>query len=194
MTAELWVSQSEAARRESEAGRPVAQSSISRFISGNPDLPVRRNAAGQVQAVEYNALAAARRESLGVQDKLFARSEAEAPQMAAGAVVPMAQPGSRKRQLEEERLELDLAERKGEVLDRSAVEMALESVGVTIMQGLERRRRALATELAAIGDIRTAEIAIKASDRLLLDGLVRELTKVAEGLTLPDLSDASEAA
>lgn len=194
MTAELWVSQSEAARRESEAGRPVAQSSISRFIAGNPDLPVRRNVAGQVQAVEYNALAAARRESLGVQDKLLARAEAEGPQTAAGAVVPMAQPGSRKRQLEEERLELDLAERKREVFDRSAVEMALESIGVTVMQGLERRRRALATEMAEVGDIRTAEIAIKASDRLLLDGLVRELTKVAEGLTLPDLSDDAEAA
>lgn len=194
MTAELWVSQSEAARRESEAGRPVAQSSISRFIAGNPDLPVRRNAAGQVQAVEYNALVAARRESLGVQDKLFARAEAEGAQSPAGAVVPMAPAGSRKRQLEEERLELDLAERKSEVLDRSAVEMALESVGVTVMQGLERRRRALATEMAALGDIRTAEIAIKASDRRLLDGLVRELTKVAEGLTVPDLTESTEAA
>lgn len=194
MTAELWVSQSEAARRESEAGRPVAQSSISRFIAGNPDIPVRRNAAGQVQAVEYNALAAARRESLGVQDKLFARAEDEAPQTPAGAVVPMAPAGSRKRQLEEERLELDLSERKREVLDRAAVEMALENVGVTVMQALERRRRALATELAAIGDLRAAEIAIKASDRKMLEAMVRQFEKVAEGLTLPDVSDATEAA
>lgn len=194
MTAEIWVTQSDAARRETDAGRPVTQSSISRFLSANPDVPVRRSASGSVQAVEYNALAAARQESLGVQDKLFARGDAAPAPAAAPAVVPMAPAGSRKRQLEEERLELDLAERKGELLDRSAVQMALEAAGVAFVQGLERRRRALATEMTGVTDLRAAELAIKASDRLLLAQLAKDLAKAAEGLEPIDVSDASEAA
>lgn len=174
MTAELWVSQSDAAKRETAAGRPVTQSSISRFIAANPDVPVRRNGSGAVQAVEYNALAAARLGSLGVLDRLAERSAAPAPQPQASS-----SPSNRKRQLEEEKLELDLAERKGEVLSRAAVAAAWEATGVAIQQSLERSLRARANQLLGITDLRAMELALKASDRELLQTLSRALADAA---------------
>lgn len=173
-TARRWVSVSEAAALETQAGRSVNKSSISRFIARNDDLPVKRDAQGRVKEVDYDALVAARSESLSVQDS---REVFPAP-------VPAAAPapaGSRKRALEEEKLELDLAERKGEVLARASVTMAIEAMGVAFTQALERRRRNLATEIAGIVDVRAAEATLKTADRKLLENLVTELTKLAQG-------------
>lgn len=170
-----WVSVSDAARLEGAAGRPVNKSSISRFLDRNPDVPVKRDARGRVGEVDYQALSQARAASLSVQD-----SRAFTP-MSAVAPLPSASPvaGSRKRALEEEKLELDLAERKGELLDRSAVTMAWEAIGVVFTQGLERRRRKLATDMAGLTDLRQAELALKAADRALLEQLVRDLRTLA---------------
>ncbi|MFN7110312.1 MAG: hypothetical protein ACK4M2_01650 [Brevundimonas sp.] len=182
-TAKRWVSVSEAAALETQAGRPVNKSSISRFIARNEDLPVKRDAHGRVKEVDYDALVAARSESLSVQDsrEIFA---------VPAAVAPMAPSGSRKRALEEEKLELDLAERKGEVLDRASVTMAIEAMGVAFTQALERRRRALATEVAGVADVRMAEAALKVADRRLLNNLVGELTKLASGFVEPESAAA----
>lgn len=170
-----WVSVSDAARLEAEAGRAVNKSSISRFLDRNPDVPVRRDNAGRVREVEYGALANARASSLSVQD-----SRALAPTSAPVAVPSSAaQGGSRKRALEEEKLELDLAERKGELLSRMAVAMAWETAGVAFVQALERRRRKLVSEIAGMSDLRAAEIAMKTADRKLLEQLAKELGAMA---------------
>jgi len=168
-----WVSVSEAAALETQAGRPINKSSISRFIARNEDLPVKRDGQGRVKEVDYDALIKARGESLSVLD-----SREAAPA------------GSRKRQLEEEKLELDLADRKRELLSKAAVTMAVEAMGVAFTQALERRRRTLATEIAGLGDVRQAELALKTADRKLLNNLVAELTKLAGGFEEPEQAAA----
>lgn len=180
--ARRWVSVSEAAALETQAGRSVNKSSISRFIARNDDLPVKRDAQGRVKEVDYDALVAARSESLSVQDS---REVVAAPMAAAPAAS-----GSRKRALEEEKLELDLAERKGELLAKASVTMAIEAMGVAFTQALERRRRGLATEIAGIGDVRAAEAVLKTADRKLLENLVGELTKLASGFEEPERAAA----
>ena len=170
--AERWVGVSEAARLEGEAGRPINKSSISRFLSRNEDVPRRLDGRGRVAEVEYGALSRARAASLSVQDS---RAYAPAPQLPA----PVAAAPSRKRELEERKLELDLAEREGDVLDRAAITMALETVAVSMTQALERRRRKLATEMVDLGDVRLGELALKSADRKLLEDLVRKLTEIA---------------
>ena len=177
-----WVSVSEAAALEAKAGRPINKSSISRFIARNEDLPVKRDAQGRVKEVDYDALIRARGESLSVQDS---RQVVEAPLAA-----PAGPAGSRKRALEEEKLELDLAERKGELLSKAAVTMAIEAMGVAFTQALERRRRTLATELAGMNDVRQAEHVLKQADQKLLNNLVVELTKLAGGFTEDELAAA----
>lgn len=177
-----WVSVSEAAALEAKAGRPINKSSISRFIARNEDLPVRRDSQGRVKEVDYDALIRARGESLSVQDS---RQVSEAPSAA-----PVGPAGSRKRALEEEKLELDLAERKGELLSKAAVTMAIEAMGVAFTQALERRRRTLATEVAGMNDVRQAEHVLKQADQKLLNNLVAELTKLAGDFTEDALAAA----
>ena len=179
-----WVSVSEAARLEGEAGRPVNKSSISRFIDRNPDVPVRRDSRNRVTEVDYAALAVARGQSLSVQDSRPAPAALSTPTTALPVV------GSRKRDLEVEKLELDLAERKGELLSRAATAMAIDAIGVAFLQGLERRRRTLATQLVGISDQRPMELALKAADTALLNELVGKLQKLAGDMVEPEQAAA----
>lgn len=183
-SASRWVSVSEAARLEGEAGRAVNKSSISRFIDRNPDVPVRRDARNRVTEVDYEALAVARAQSLSVQDSRPAFPAAPAPTPAAPVV------GSRKRDLEVEKLELDLAERKGELLSRAATSMAIDAIGVAFLQGLERRRRTLATQLVGISEQRPMELALKAADTALLNDLIGKLQKLAGDIVEPEQAAA----
>lgn len=178
-----WVSVSEAARLEGEAGRAVNKSSISRFIDRNPDVPVRRDGRGRVTEVDYAALAVARASSLSVQDSR--QAPVAAPAAAATPII-----GSRKRDLEVEKLELDLAERKGELLSKAATSMAIDAIGVAFLQGLERRRRALSTKLVGISDQRPMELALKAADTELLNELVGKLQKLAGDMVEPEQAAA----
>lgn len=180
-----WVTVSEAARLEGLDGRSVNKSSISRFIDRNADVPVRRDARGRVQEVDYDALAEARRGSLAVADSRPAGLPfAQLPQAAAA-------PASRKRALEEEKLELDLAERKAEVLSRAATVMAVETAGLAFVQALERRRRGLANKLEG-RTAREIELELKTADRALLEGLAKDLAGAAAGVTIEPMAEDVE--
>lgn len=183
---ERWVSQKEAAELETRAGRACVQSSISRFLARNTDVPVRRGPSGAVQMVEYNALAAARAASLPVQDRQAAQpGRVEPAEFAPGARAP-----SRKRQIEDELLEMQLAEKKGQLVSRASVQSAVETAGLAFVQALDRRRRVLATRLAGVEDVREVELAMKAADRELLETLAGDLAAAADGLTVPDMRAA----
>lgn len=177
--AERWVSVSDAARLEASAGRPINKSSISRFIDRNGDVPVRRDGGGRVVAVEYSALSRARASSLSVQD-----SRAFMPAPAPSPIASAPAPTSRKRELEERKLELDLGEREGELLDRTAMTMAIEAIAATLTQGMERRRRKLATDTVGLGGVREVELVIKASDRELMRTIINKLQDLAGGLVV----------
>lgn len=172
MSEERWVSQSEAADLETQAGRPVSQSRVSRFLADNPDVPVQRAPGGFVRFVEYNALRAARAASLSVQDKLSLRETPPAQPKG----FPTQDGTARKRNADAETAELNLAERKGELLSRDAAHAAIETAGATFLQGLERRRRGLAQKIVGITDPRAVELELKASDRVLLEALVTDLS------------------
>ncbi|HZV84021.1 MAG TPA: hypothetical protein VFF48_03455 [Brevundimonas sp.] len=180
-----WVTVSEAARLEGLDGRSVNKSSISRFIDRNADVPVRRDTRGRVQEVDYDALAEARRGSLAVADSRPAGLPFAHPPQAAAA------PASRKRALEEEKLELDLAERKAEVLSRAATVMAVETAGLAFVQSLERRRRGLANKLEG-RTAREIELELKAADRALLEGLAKDLAGAAAGVTIEPMAEDVE--
>lgn len=180
--AERWVSQSEAARLLG-----VAQSSISRFIAANADVPVKRNERGAVQTVEFNALAEARGGSLSVQDKAAERAAPVMDQIP--FVEAVAQP--RRQNLRDVVLELDIAERKGELLPRQSVQSAIETAGLAFSQALDRRRRSLAGRLSGLTDTRAIELELKAADRLVMEALVADLTRAAEGLVIGELEESA---
>ena len=174
-----WVSVSEAARLEADAGRPVNKSSISRFLQANTDVPVQRDHGGRVDRVDYGKLVAARTASLAVQDRFSSRAEApQVPRPPQGFAQQSAT--DRKRAADAERAELDLAERKGQVLSRDAAVSAIEAAGVTFVQALERRRRTLAQKLTAVADTRAVELELKSADRSLLETLVVDLHAAAQ--------------
>jgi hypothetical protein len=176
MADERWVTQSEAARLLS-----VAQSSISRFIAANADVPVRRNGRGHVETVEFNALVEARGGSLSVQDKAAEKAVAP-PAPAADRPFEDAAATPRRRDLRDVVLELDIAERKGELLDRQAMQTAIETAGLSFSQALDRRRRSLASRFASMTEAREIEIELKSEDRKLMEALVHDLIRAAEGL------------
>lgn len=184
MAEQRWVSQSEAARLLG-----VAQSSISRFIAANPDVPVRRNDRGSVAEVEFNALAEARGSSLSVQDKAAERT----PFVAQPEQIPferaIEQP--RRQNLRDVVLELDIAERKGELLDRQSVQTAVETAGLAFAQALERRRRSLASRIAGMTEAREIELELKSEDRKVMEALVADLTRAAEGLVVGELEESA---
>lgn len=170
---ERWLTVSEAA---TQLG--CNKSSISRFLNKNTDVAVRRNGAGQVVAVEFTALQAARRSSLAVQDHA---ERVEAAQPVAAAPVAAVPVSSRRRAVQDEIAELDLAERKGELISRVAVFQAVETAGVALVQAMEQRRRALAQRLAGLNDVRAIEAELKAADRGALTALsaaLREMSPV----------------
>lgn len=191
-----WVTVSQAADLEAAAGRKVNKSSISRFLAGNPDIPVQRSAPseafphGQVRMVDYDALAAARQGSLGVQDKLFEREAAETVSRPS----PPSDSASRKRAAEAEMAELKLAEQRRAVIDATAVTLAVEAAGAAFAQNLERRRRALASALAGIEDVRTVETELKKADRALLEAIARDLQGAASGQIGDGTSDEAASA
>jgi hypothetical protein len=181
--AEEWVTVSEAARR---AG--ANKSSISRFLDRNADVPVRRDGGGRVNLVEYGALSAARKSSLSVQDSQHHPNESPTPGGQGAAS------GARKRDLEIEKLELDLADRKGEVIDRAAVQLFIESAGVALVQALERSRRGLADRIASLSDTRAVELELKANDRALLQAFADDLGRAAAGVSAVSADESAAAA
>lgn len=188
-----WVSQSEAARLETEAGRPLAQSSVSRFLARNPDVPVQRNSSGAVAFVDYDALVNARRGSLAVQDSREARFEAPGGQERPPARSDEGSAATRKRAAEAELAEIGLAERKRELISRAAVQLAIQTAGLAFSQGLDRTRRGTAQRVAGIEDVRAVELALKERDRDLLNALVTALNGAAEGITAVQEEDDASA-
>ena len=166
-----WVSQSEAARRETAAGRRVTQSSISRLLDANPDVPVQRGANGKVRLVEYGALASARRQSLSARDDLAGR----APSSAAPAASDPMGPSARQRAAQAALSELRLAQRKAALVSVEAVALALETAEPLFRQALEDRRPQLAERLSKMADFRAVETELKASDRAMLQAVAAAL-------------------
>lgn len=181
---ERWLSVSEAA---GELG--CNKSSISRFLAKNPDVAVRRNAAGQVVSVDYTALVMARSGSLAVQDHADRAAAPSAPARAAPPQALATAPvGSRRREIQDELAEIDLAERKGQLISRTAAFAAIEAAGVALVQALEQRRRPLAQRLAGLNDVRTLETELKTADRALqakLADALRSVSLVDEGEEAP---------
>jgi hypothetical protein len=182
--AERWVTQSEAAR---ELG--VAQSSISRFLTANPDVPVKRNASGKISEVEFHALAEARSGSLSVQDKAAEREYAEPSSPPQNLPFEQAVKTPRRKDLRDEMLEMDIAERKGELLPRASIQSAVETAGLAFTQALDQRRRSLASRVAMLTDTREIELLIRADDRKLMEAIVKKLTSAADGLVIGEAEE-----
>lgn len=185
MADERWVSQSEAARLMG-----VAQSSISRFLAANPDVPVKRNDRGAVKEVEFNALAEARGSSLSVQDKAAERTPFVSSSPSSQLPFEEAVEQPRRKNLRDVVLEMDIAERKGELIDRQSAQSAIETAGLKFVQALDRRRRSLAGRLAGLSSAREIELKLKAEDRELMEALVADLIRAADGLVMGELEES----
>ena len=167
-----WVSQSEAARRETAAGRPVTQSSISRLLDVNPEVPVQRGANGKVRLVEYGALARARGLSRSVQGNLVGEAVASPAPAASDPMTPSA----RQRAAQASLSELRLAQRKAALVSMEAVELALGTAEPLFRQAMEDRRPQLAERLSKMADFRAVETELKASDRAMLQAVAAALS------------------
>ncbi len=173
--APCWVSQSEAARRETAAGRRVTQSSISRLLDANPDVPVQRGANGKVRLVDYRALARVRLKSLPARDDLDGR----APSSTAPATSEEMGPSARQRAAQAALSELRLAQRKAALVSVEAVALALETAEPVFRQAMEDRRASLAERILQMGDVRTVELELRVSDRAMLQAIAAQLGRPA---------------
>lgn len=188
-----WVTQKEAARRETAAGRPISQPNVSRYLSRHAgDVPVELNDGGMVVRLDYETFAAHRSGNLGVLDKAAGRA-AVRPRTPAPVHAAQADATTRKRLAEAERAEIELAARKGELIARATVRRAIQSAGLRFVQALERRRRVLAARVAGVEEVRAVEATLKAADRELLDALVDDLAAAAAALEQGE-ADADPAA
>jgi hypothetical protein len=186
-----WVTQSEAARRETAAGRPISQSNVQRYLLRNPELPRRHRPDGRLVGLDYASFSAHRASNLFSADQLSRHPRAprlSAPAAASAAAAPAAasppasapaadDPGLRKRRADAERAELQLAELRRDVLPRPAVLAAIEAAALAVTQELDRRRRGLAQRLTGLDDPRALEAQLKTADRELLSLLSRRLTQ-----------------
>lgn len=194
-----WVTQTEAAARETAAGRPLTQGNVSRYlVRWAGEIPVERDDRGRIARLCYRTFAEHRAGNLGVADKLQTRQDAPAPLFSAPLAPVSAPPqareatpvdpraaeaSTRKRMAEAERAEIALQEQKRLLIPRQAAIRAVETAGTRFVQGLERRRRTLAQRLVGLDDVRAVETLLKEADRALLEALVQDLTAVATGLT-----------
>lgn len=176
--AEEWITVTEAAARESAAGRKITKGNVSRYLKRFSELPVRKDTNDRVVQVEYAALRAHRETSVQVDDKQTAMAEA-APRGASTAPAPPSA-SDRKRAAEAERAELELAARKGELISRATVTRAIADIGVALSQAIDRAALPLAQRLEGL-DTRAAELEIKRTFRDMQTSVAQQLDDVARG-------------
>lgn len=159
-------------------------STVTRYLQQHPDLNRGTKAEPDVdidelrrhRAENVNPAMSGNHAGL-LQDQLDFPDDPE--ELAAPEQPPSRQVEARTRAAEAQatRLELDLAERKGLVVDRAGVEMAFRTVGVALTQALESRQRPLAEEFAGMSDARAIALRLDEEDRAMLTRVREELRK-----------------
>lgn len=176
---EDWVSVTEAAARLTASGDKISRSTLSRYLAQHDEaLATKRD--GRKTLVEYHALAGHRAENIRLEGKPPARpeqpSEPQKPTQISGA--------ARKAMADAELRELDLAERRGELVPVSEVDKGMRDAVALMQSSFERTVESEAASLSVKygWDERAARGALKAFVRSGLDVFHREVLKALDGL------------
>ncbi len=193
---EDWISITEAAARLTAAGDPVDRSTLSRYLKQHGEaLPLR--AAGKSNLVAFAALQAHRGENIRIRSMPSevrpAIGRASAP--ALRFTGSQSDGAARKLQAEAEMREMDLAERRGQLVPAIEVDRAGRAAIALMQSAFEQ---ALETEAADASlkygwDERLVRIAFKLFVRRGLDEFNREMLKSIEAMSRPEEGQAAPA-
>lgn len=193
---EDWISITEAAARLTEAGDPVDRSTLSRYLKQHGEaLPLR--AAGKSNLVDFAALLAHRGENIRIRSMpsevrpAIGRASAPATRFTGS----QSDGAARKLQAEAEMREMDLAERRGQLVPAIEVDRAGRAAIALMQSAFEQ---ALETEAANASlkygwDERMVRIAFKLFVRRGLDEFNREMLKSIEAMSRPEEGQAAPA-
>lgn len=168
---EIWVSQSEAARRLSEAGDVVTQQQLSRYLETWPELERVDQGRRKAMLVNFPALQKHRRENIRVQ-------EAKAPTPGADDDAS-AQLRLRERSAAAELREFELARVKGEVISRADALRAIRLAAVSLRQAHQRTRFERAERLDGARDVRAKVGVLTEQDEAVERAFSEALSKLA---------------
>lgn len=169
---EEWISVSEAARRLTTSGDRVTQSSLARYLAHYSDaLETKRD--GKLRLVEYNALVLHRSENIRI----------EAARDAGRKRVDLV-PSRRKVMAEAELKEMDLAQRRGQLVIAGEVDEAARNALAVMKAGFDR---AIEPEAASLSvrygwDERALRLGLKAFIATGLDHFHREMLKLLDDI------------
>lgn len=166
-----WCSQSEAARRLTADGDTISQQQISRYLDRWPEIPRRPGENGQPMQVDYAALKLHRTQNVIVQERSGGKSGAADDEAAALRF--------RERSAAAELKELELARARDEVIPRAAVQRAIESAAVALMQTHRRTRFERADALEATPDQRAKVALLENQDSAVEAAFAQALAELA---------------
>lgn len=176
MDTDDWVSITEAAARLTAAGDPVDRSTLSRYLKQHSEA-LELRPSGKTNLVEFGALRAHRAENIRIR-----------PVAAPSAVVAGGRPAprfggsqsdgaARKAQADAEMREMDLAQRRKELVPVGEVDRAARESIALMQAAFEQALEADAASLAVRygWEERTVRLALKAHARKGLDAFNREM-------------------
>lgn len=187
-----WISITEAAARLTAAGDPVDRSTLSRYLKQHSEaLAVRPD--GKSNLVEFGALKAHRGENIRLKAPSHSpRIPAAQPQRSASS---QSEASARKLAADAEMREMDLAERRGQLVPASEVDRAGRSAVALMQSSFEQalEREASSAALKYGWDERTLRIVLKGFQRQGLDEFHRQMLKSIEAMTRPEEGQAAPA-
>lgn len=185
-----WLSITEAAARLTAAGDPVDRSTLSRYLKQHSEaLAVRPD--GKSNLVEFGALKTHRAENIRLKAPIqSARLPAVPPARVASS---QSEASARKLAADAEMREMDLAERRGQLVPASEVDRAGRAAIALMQASLEQalEREASSAALKYGWDERTLRIVLKGFQRLGLDEFHRQMLKSIEAMTRPEEGQAA---
>jgi hypothetical protein len=179
-----WCSQSEAAQRLTDAGDPVSQQQISRYLTTWPEIPRKAGENGQPMLVDFEALKRHRAENIRVQEKSSTKS--------AGDDDDSAELRRRERLAQTELRELELAKARDEVIPRAAVDRAIQAAAVALQQAHRRSRFERADALEATNDTRAKVALLTEQDSAVEAAFAQALATLASPKSIEEEERAAE--
>lgn len=181
--ARTWFSQSECARQLNNAGDPVTQQVLSRYLERYPEIPRRLDGPKRSMLVDFEALREHRKQNVRVQEEHAAA--AAAPSSLPAPVTPPRDDAAdlrlRERRAAAEKAEFDLAKARGELIPLAAVERAIRAAGVELEHAFKSSRLERAEQLENSRDVRAKVAILVAQDDEVRTVFAAALLKLASG-------------
>lgn len=177
----IWCSLTECRLRLADEGDRISQPKLTEYLQNNSEIPRRKSAIDRrVLEIDFLALRDHRRANVRVQDTARARGTALDDDAASLRM--------RERRAAAELREFELAQRRGDVIQRTDVQLAMHAAAVTLRQTLQRTRFDRAEALEAVRGAREKASLLAAQDEALQEAFAEALKGLA-GLRIGDDRD-----